>query len=526
MGMEAYTKLRKLGQGSFGSVFLIQDKQTNKQYVLKEVDLSQMGSEGRREALKEVAFLAKLEHPGIISYREWFEESPSGSAWKSHQKQLYIVMEYANGGDLSKRIQARKTNGMKPFSEQEIVHFTVQILLAVKHMHDRKVLHRDIKSENIFLTNNNLVKIGDFGISKALPSTYANAHTRIGTPYYLSPEICMNKPYNTSSDMWSVGVVLYELMALQHPFDAPSMEKLLQRICTGKHQPLSRRYTRNMRRVVEDLLQKNASRRPTVTQLLQIPWVQAEIPKFLNRNEFEEEFSHTILHSYNFRPDKIQASPKKEGRAIGLAPGFDSYSGSKESKQIQPVEQQRRGGQVPHVISRPQDEIKQPHSRDSSRNQNVGLPRVRNAVPQPQHNQPSQRQRQTRARGSRDSRGSQENVSSRERGYPYNNAKGGRAQPQRNQMYQQQQPHGHGGGGYGHQGMQPQANKYGDDVRSFIRQQQAERHSRHSAHSRHSGGYGQQRSSIGAYGVQRNRAAAAAHLSRMAAANRQRGGWR
>jgi NIMA (never in mitosis gene a)-related kinase len=95
-------------------------------------------------------------------------------------------------------------------------------------------------------------------------STLANAHTRIGTPYYLSPEICMDKPYNTKTDMWALGVVLYEMLMLCHPFDAASMEQLLAKICRGRHAPVSRRWNPHLRAIVDKLLSKDPQERPSV----------------------------------------------------------------------------------------------------------------------------------------------------------------------------------------------------------------------------------------------------------------------
>lgn len=107
----------------------------------------------------------------------------------------------------------------------------VQICLALKHVHNNNILHRDLKSQNIFLTSKAIVKLGDFGIAKVLDATDDQAKTQIGTPYYLSPEICESKPYGRASDVWSLGVVLFELAALEMPFQAPSLPMLVQRIC-------------------------------------------------------------------------------------------------------------------------------------------------------------------------------------------------------------------------------------------------------------------------------------------------------
>ena len=118
--------------------------------------------------------LRALKHPSIVSHHESFLSAGS----------LCIVMDYCSAGDLHTILQRRRG---APLPEDTILDWFVQICLAIKHIHDRKVLHRDIKLQNIFVAGNGLLKLGDFGVSKVLNSTQALAATRVGTPYYLSP---------------------------------------------------------------------------------------------------------------------------------------------------------------------------------------------------------------------------------------------------------------------------------------------------------------------------------------------------
>ncbi|CAI5784107.1 serine serine/threonine-protein kinase Nek1 isoform X1 [Podarcis lilfordi] len=201
--MDKYIKVQKIGEGSFGKAILVKAKENGKQYVIKEINISKMSNKEREESRREVAVLANMKHPNIVLYRESFEEGGC----------LYIVMDYCEGGDLFKKINTQK--GVL-FSEDQIMDWFVQICLALKHVHDRKILHRDIKSQNIFLTKDGTIQLGDFGIARVLNSTVELARTCIGTPYYLSPEICENKPYNNKSDIWALGCVLYEMCTLKH----------------------------------------------------------------------------------------------------------------------------------------------------------------------------------------------------------------------------------------------------------------------------------------------------------------------
>lgn len=115
-------------------------------------------------------------------------------------------MDYAEHGDLSAKIEKEIALGSEGFSEKQILDWFTQILLAIKHIHDRKIVHRDIKSQNIFVTKMNTIKLGDFGISKILTNTQDMMCSFVGTWYYLSPEIIRSKPYSFKTDIWSMGV--------------------------------------------------------------------------------------------------------------------------------------------------------------------------------------------------------------------------------------------------------------------------------------------------------------------------------
>lgn len=169
------------------------------------------------------------------------------------------------GGDLSKKVAEAK---IAPLEEERILDWFTQICLGLKHVHDRKILHRDLKSQNIFLTKSGIVKLGDFGIAKILNSTRENARTMIGTPYYLSPEIVDNKPYSFKSDIWSLGVILYELCTSRPPFDAGSIPQLALKIVKGQFSPIVHNYSKDLKALVSLLLTVDPVKRPTVNQIL------------------------------------------------------------------------------------------------------------------------------------------------------------------------------------------------------------------------------------------------------------------
>merc|ERR550534_2973580 len=192
-------------------------------------------------------------------------------------------MDYADAGDLFSLIQKTKHARMN-FGERQILRWFTQMALAIKYMHEAYVLHRDLKSQNLFLQGpNGRLKIGDFGISKILDSTVALAKTTIGSPYYMSPEICAHKPYSWSSDVWAMGCILYELCTLRVPFDAADIHDLVKKITRGPT-PRIAHYTDELRSLGLALLHIDDSHRPTAQQVVKQTIVQREI-----RRMFQEE---------------------------------------------------------------------------------------------------------------------------------------------------------------------------------------------------------------------------------------------
>ncbi|NXI70986.1 NEK1 kinase, partial [Anseranas semipalmata] len=299
--MDKYIKVQKIGEGSFGKAILVKAKENSQQYVIKEINISKMSNKEREESRREVAVLANMKHPNIVLYRESFEENGC----------LYIVMDYCEGGDLFKKINAQK--GIL-FSEDQILDWFVQICLALKHIHDRKILHRDIKSQNIFLTKDGTIQLGDFGIARVLNSTVELARTCIGTPYYLSPEICQNRPYNNKSDIWALGCVLYEMCTLKHAFEAGNMKNLVLKIISGSFPPVSMHYSYDLRNLLSQLFKRNPRDRPSVNSILEKNFIAKRVEKFLTPQLIAEEFNYKIFQK--FGPHAAPAKRPAQGQIL------------------------------------------------------------------------------------------------------------------------------------------------------------------------------------------------------------------
>lgn len=201
----------------------------------------------------------------------------------------------------------------------------MQLALALKHVHDRKIIHRDIKTENIFLSSHKrVVKLGDFGIAKVLESTMQQARTAIGTPYYLSPEICQGKLYNFKSDIWSLGVVLYELCALRCPFAGANMKGLMLCISKGTYSPIPASFSSEIRKLIADMLNLNAKLRPSINDLLRRPILQQRISKLIEGSVLRQEFSHTVLHGQHYSKSKCPDTSPSPSPADAPAPAAEA----------------------------------------------------------------------------------------------------------------------------------------------------------------------------------------------------------
>lgn len=162
-----YDHVSTLGQGAFGTAHLVKHKEQGFLAVIKQMDISAMDDEDRKLCFKEAKILQVLDHQNITKFHE---------VYKTKKGSLHIVMEYADDGDLHNKIQVKQKNGQS-FSEDEVLNIFTQISLALKHAHDRKILHRDLKAANIFLSKGGTVKLGDFGVAAVIEHTISKKDT-------------------------------------------------------------------------------------------------------------------------------------------------------------------------------------------------------------------------------------------------------------------------------------------------------------------------------------------------------------
>lgn len=193
--MDDFKIIEKLGDGAYSSVYKVKRIEDSQHYALKKVNIFNLSEKERENALNEVRILASCQNKNVISYKEAFIESESNS--------LCIIMEYANNKDLYQLI-IEHTKRKEHMKENDIWYILIQIVRGMKSLHDLNIMHRDLKSANIFLTEDLIVKLGDMNVSRMADKQGLN-YTQTGTPYYASPEVWKDKPYDFKSDIWSLG---------------------------------------------------------------------------------------------------------------------------------------------------------------------------------------------------------------------------------------------------------------------------------------------------------------------------------
>ena len=276
--MNRFEIIKKLGDGSFSVVYKVRRKLDNNIYALKKVKLLKLKEKEKQNALNEVRILASLKSPFVIKYKEAFIEESD--------KSLCIVMEYANNGDLHQTItKFRKMNYL--MDESDIWRILIQMVKGLKSLHDLNILHRDLKSANIFLFSDGTAKIGDCNVSKILYKGLG--YTQTGTPYYASPEVWNDTPYDNKSDIWSLGVVLYEMITLYPPFRAENMEALYKKVLKGQYAKINSKYSDDISNIIKLLLKVNPNERPTCDQILKNKSVMERIDFFKDREGFIDD---------------------------------------------------------------------------------------------------------------------------------------------------------------------------------------------------------------------------------------------
>ena len=256
---ENYNVIEKIGKGSYGKIFKAQRKRDGEVLALKRIDVANLSAPEQTDTLNEVRLMGQLEHEHIVRFYDAFMEDNA----------IWIAMELIEGGDLGAVIDNHKVQRTY-VDEAEIWQYLVEACCGLKYLHDRRMLHRDLKPQNIMLTADRHVKIVDFGFTKHLGQNQL-AMSVVGTPLYMSPELCKKCGYDDRSDVWSLGCIFYELMSLRLPFVGREWDDLTDNIANQTPAPLPEHYSADLVAVVHMMMDKDKEHRPDLATLMATP---------------------------------------------------------------------------------------------------------------------------------------------------------------------------------------------------------------------------------------------------------------
>ncbi|RGB43841.1 kinase-like domain-containing protein [Rhizophagus diaphanus] len=248
-----------LGEGRFGRVYMAKEKTSKKIVAIKILSKQEVKENEMVNQLKyEVEIQSHLRHGNILRLYGYFRD----------KHYVYLVLEYAEKGELYMLLQRDS-----PFTEHKAASYIFQMADALLYLHNKKVIHRDLKLENILLSNNDKIKISDFGLAIHAPDTsQMKRRTLCGTPDYMAPEMFIDTGYDQRIDLWALGVLCYELLVGEPPFMVENFNELRQRIATVDYK-IPDQISLEAKVLISSLLQSDPEKRLPLDHVTTHPWI-------------------------------------------------------------------------------------------------------------------------------------------------------------------------------------------------------------------------------------------------------------
>jgi serine/threonine protein kinase/ActR/RegA family two-component response regulator len=300
--LAGYKIEKKLGAGASGTVHLIKHKKTKELYAMKTIQLNP--EQKNRGEESEVKFYKNLKSPTILKLKEY----------KIEEHNLYIVLEYAEFGTLNEHIM-KKRNENKVFDVDTILDWATELFFGLFTIHEKQLLHRDIKSENLFICENNILKIGDLGIARATETGHAS--TVCGTVLYMAPEVFNYQKYDAKVDIWAAGIVIYELIKLKRPFEGSNTDIIKAKIQNLEYEKVPDSLDERLKKIIKCTICSDPSVRSSALDILRLNFIAERVKKLFDTKLIDDEYLYYKVMNNNtsFSMTSIQENPFNESKS-------------------------------------------------------------------------------------------------------------------------------------------------------------------------------------------------------------------
>ena len=255
--LEEFSILEEIGKGGYSKVYLVEDKKTKRKYALKAAYKNKKGKDRTERTLREIKVLKRLKHPNIIKIKGSFEDTET----------IYLVLEYIEGRDCAKFFKGRE-----PITKEQIKKIIRQLVQALTHCHEKGIIHRDVKLQNILVDDDFNIKLTDFGLCAIKENKFDMLESTLGTVHYTAPEMLEGIGYNESVDVWAIGIILFMLLTKKYPYDGVSRQDIFDDIREKTIHYSKLGLERKEIKLLKALLQKDPEERIEVEEILSVPF--------------------------------------------------------------------------------------------------------------------------------------------------------------------------------------------------------------------------------------------------------------